>query len=71
MMPVYIEPMPAPPLPKDLPRIDRHVGLWCGCPLLDCCHNEDQYPHRGGRHIDSGSPESGYLYPWPPEDGGS
>jgi hypothetical protein len=50
-------------LPKDGPTADRHLGLWCGCPLLECCHNEDQFEHRG-RHIDLGSPRSGYLLPW-------
>jgi hypothetical protein len=19
----------------------RHLGMWCGCLLLECCHNED------------------------------
>lgn len=45
--------------------VDRHIGLRCGCPLLDCCHNEGM-PSCGarGHHVDSGSPPSGYLYPW-------
>lgn len=49
--------------------------MWCGCPLLDCCHNEmpeDNYAFKGGfhagHHVDSGSPASGYLYPWEPGD---
>jgi hypothetical protein len=42
--------------------------------LLDCCHHElpddgFQFLHRrSGRHIDSGSPQSGYLLPWEPGD---
>ena len=68
MWPVAVEPLPLPPLAKDLPAVERHLGMWCGCLLLDCCHNEDRHPHGHGRHVDSGDPRSGYLYPWEPGD---
>ena len=49
--------------------VDRHLGLLCICLLLDCCHDEDQGPCRSlGTHAHSGSPASGYLYPWEPGD---
>ena len=46
----------------------------CSCLLLDCCHNEQPedgfaFDHqRLGRHVDWGSPQSGYLYLWEPGD---
>jgi hypothetical protein len=72
MWPVYVPPLPPPPDRSQ--QVDRHVGMWCGCALLDCCHHE--WPEYGttfrtcssGRHVDSGSPQSGYLYPWAPGD---
>jgi hypothetical protein len=72
MWPVHVE--PPPPLPDRSQQLDRHAGMWCGCPLLDCCHSEmpgDGYAfthHGTGSHIDSGSPQSGYLHPWEPGD---
>ena len=72
MWPVYVPPVPEPPDRSQ--ELDRHVGMWCGCLLLDCCHNElpeDGYAfqwHSYGHHVDSGSPASGYLYPWEPGD---
>ena len=53
--------------------IERHAGMHCICHLIDCCHSEmpeDGYSFRdhGGHHMDSGSPQSGYLYPWEPGD---
>jgi hypothetical protein len=72
MWPVHVE--PPPPLPDRSQQLDRHAGMWCACPLLDCCHSEmpgDGYAfthHGTGSHIDSGSPQSGYLYPWEPGD---
>lgn len=65
---------PAPPEPDRSQDVNRHLGMWCGCMLLDCCHHElpeDGYVfiHQGsGRHADSGSPQSGYLLPWEPGD---
>jgi hypothetical protein len=60
--------------------VDRHLGMWCCCPLIECCHNEDT--DQGGRwrvgtdplacgygvHAHSGSPVSGYTQPWEPGD---
>lgn len=65
---------------RDTAGIDRHLGLWCPCPLIECCHNEDT--DQGDRwrvsagalacstgvHAHSGSPASGYTQPWEPED---
>lgn len=65
---------PAPARPDRSQVVDRHAGMWCGCMLLDCCHNEmpeDNCEFRRctwGRHVDSGSPQSGYLWPWEPGD---
>lgn len=60
-------PQPAqPPLPDpgDSQEVDRHLGLWCGCFLIDCCHNEDQPPcSASGPHHHSGTFASGFLYP--------
>jgi hypothetical protein len=68
MWPVYVPPPPPEPDPGESQAVDRHLGMWCGCPLLDCCHNEDQPPcSTYGRHVESGSPASGYLYRWTPE----
>jgi hypothetical protein len=73
MWPVYM-PLLSLPMPDQSQKLDRHLDMWCGCPLLDCCHNE--FPEDGftfrlcskGRHYDSGSPASGYLLPWAPDD---
>lgn len=71
---VHVEPLPPfPPPLKDQLRVERHLGMYCGCPLLGCCHNEDyELGFNCGRltqrHFHSGSPESGYLLPWPPRD---
>ena len=60
--------------------VDRHLGKWCGCSLVECCHNEDT--DQGDRwrvtpgdygcgyrvHAHSGSPLSGYTQPWEPGD---
>lgn len=53
---------------RDRTGVDRHLNVYCSCPLLDCCHNErDGEPfgcgQRGG-HAESGNPATGYLYPW-------
>jgi hypothetical protein len=63
----------APYLPAG--PVNRHLGMHCICALIDCCHNEmpeDGYAFKGGfhagHHMDSGSPASGYLYPWEPGD---
>jgi hypothetical protein len=72
MWPVYVPPAPPLPDPAESQTVDRHAGMWCGCLLLDCSHNElpgviwnlGQY----GRHVEWGSPASGYLYPWEPDD---
>jgi len=64
-------PPPAPPLPdpRESQAVDRHLGMWCGCRLLDCCHNEDQDPCPDqGRHAHSGNPATGYMHPWEPGD---
>jgi hypothetical protein len=63
-----IPPQPPPPDPGESQSVDRHLGLWCGCPLIECCHNEDHEPCRQGRHFHSGSPASGYAHPWEPDD---
>ena len=61
-------------------NVDRHLGLRCGCPLIECCHNEDtdqgdrwRVSHDDGgcslgTHAHSGSPVSGYTQPWEPGD---
>jgi len=69
MWPVFVEPVPEPPDPAESQLVDRHTGMWCGCMLLDCCHNE-QVPFctTYGRHFHSGNPATGYLYPWEPGD---
>lgn len=67
---------PLPPVPQaDLSQqVARHLGMHCICALIDCCHNEmpeDNYAFRhcsSGHHMDSGSPASGFLYPWEPGD---
>src|SRR5260221_194731 len=72
MWPVYIPPVPAPPDRSQ--ELERHLGMHCICLLIDCCHNE--MPEDGcafthgynGHHMDSGTPASGYLYPWEPGD---
>lgn len=63
---------------RDSTGLDRHLGLYCFCPLIECCHNEDT--DEGDRwrlsaatcsprrHMDSGSPLSGYTQPWEPGD---
>jgi hypothetical protein len=60
--------------------VDRHLNLWCGCPLIECCHNEDTDQGNrwrvvtagdgcgNGPHAHSGSPASGYTRPWEPDD---
>jgi hypothetical protein len=52
--------------------VDRHLGMLCCCGLLDCCHNENGRPFNCGLirevHVHSGSPQSGWLYPWSPEE---
>lgn len=60
--------------------VDRHLGMICLCPLIECCHCEDtdegdRYrvtPDRNvcgtGVHAHSGSPVSGYTQPWEPGD---
>jgi hypothetical protein len=64
-----LPPQPPRPDPRESQSVDRRLGLWCSCPLLDCCHNEDQEPCGSwGRHVHSGSPASGYLLPWEPGD---
>jgi hypothetical protein len=68
MWPVYVPPLPEPPDPGESQTAERHLGMWCGCRLLDCCHNELGIDHGPGMHVDSGSPASGYLYPWEPGD---
>ena len=69
MWPVHAEPLLTLPDPGESQVVARRVGLWCGCPLLDCCHNEDYGPCRDtGVHVHSGSPASGHVYPWEPGD---
>jgi uncharacterized protein YuzE len=60
--------------------VDRHLGLLCLCPLIDCCHCEDTDEGDrwrltpdvlgcgSGIHVHSGSPVSGYTQPWEPGD---
>lgn len=53
--------------------VDRHLGLVCMCALLDCCHDEQEdKPFSCGRqhdrHVHSGNPATGYLYPWTQEE---
>jgi hypothetical protein len=66
----------------DAVGVDRHLGLFCLCPLIECCHNEptdegDNYRYPDppsaaacptGVHAHSGSPVSGYTQPWEPGD---
>jgi hypothetical protein len=70
--PVLSVPLPEPPEFSTAQTVERRTGMWCGCLLLDCCHNEidGTWWNHGehGRHVDSGSPASGYLYPWEPGD---
>jgi hypothetical protein len=67
-------PLPVVPEADLSQQVARHLGMHCICYLLDCCHNEmpgDNYAfrhHSSGHHMDSGSPASGYLYPWEPGD---
>jgi hypothetical protein len=68
-------PLPPRPPEADLSQqVARHLGMVCLCSLIDCCHQEmpeDNYAFRhcsSGVHVDSGSPASGFLYPWEPED---
>lgn len=59
-------------------RPERHTGLWCGCLLLECCHNEDtdegdrwragRDSCGSGQHVHSGSAVSGGTQPWEPGD---
>jgi hypothetical protein len=64
-----LPPQPPRPDPCESQDVDRHLGLFCMCPLIDCCHNEDQDPCRSrGTHAHSGSPVSGYTQPWEPDD---
>lgn len=65
---VPLPPQPPLPDPCESQVVDRHLGLWCGCALLDCCHNEDHGPCMRGRHSHSGSPASGFVHPWEPGD---
>lgn len=66
---------------RDATGLERHAGLWCGCPLIECCHNEDADEgdrwrisaeelgcRFAGQHVHSGSPASGYTQPWEPGD---
>ena len=52
--------------------VDRHLGMLCCCSLLDCCHDENGQPFNCGHvhkvHVHSGSPRSGWLYPWTQEE---
>ena len=61
--------------------VDRHIGLYCGCFLIECCHNEDtdqggrwrvsaaDHDCRTGRgHHHSGNPATGFVHPWEPGD---
>jgi hypothetical protein len=53
--------------------VDRRLGIWCHCSLLDCCHNEgiDRFNCGSSRHdghAHSGNPASGYLHPWTQEE---
>lgn len=61
-----------PPLPDpcESQAVDRRLGITCMCPLIDCCHNEDQDPCGSSPrpHVHSGSPVSGYTQPWEPGD---
>jgi hypothetical protein len=56
--------------------VNRHLGMYCCCPLLDCCHNEQDGEtwncgHLDSVHVHSGSPASGYLWPWAGEEYGA
>jgi hypothetical protein len=70
MWPVYVPPPPPEPDPGESQSVDRHLGMRCGCFLLGCCHNEDQPPCPSSPHPHhhSGSPATGYVYPWEPGD---
>ena len=52
--------------------VERHLGMWCGCTLLNCCHDESGRAFNCGsgwdRHVHSGNPWTGYLYPWSPAE---
>lgn len=52
--------------------VDRRLGMYCSCPLLDCCHNERDGESFGcgrrGGHAESGNPATGYLWPWTDEE---
>jgi hypothetical protein len=69
-----LPPAPAPPQADLSQQAARHLGMFCMCSLIDCCHHEmpeDNYAFRhssNGVHVDSGSPASGYRYPWEPGD---
>jgi hypothetical protein len=67
--PVPVLPQPEAPEPGQSQKVARHLGMFCGCPLIDCGHNEDRADFESGsqdrdRTMWSGAPESGYLYPW-------
>ena len=65
---------PRQPEPDRSQDVSRRTGLLCLCSLLDCCHDErperNYSPSPGHEHVHmcSGSPQSGYLYPWEPGD---
>lgn len=66
-------PLPPPPDPGESQHVRRHIGMYCGCSLIDCLHNESDHRFESGaadreRVHYSGSPQSGYLYPWEPGD---
>lgn len=72
MWPVPVLAAPGPPDPTQSQEADRHLGMWCGCLLLDCSHNElpgvDWNLGQHGRQIESGSPRSNGLYPYEPDE---
>lgn len=62
-----------------VPGVDRRLGQWCGCSLIECCHNEDTdegdrwrvpggSPSCRGAHHHGGSPVSGHTQPWERSD---
>lgn len=57
---------------RGYPAADRHLGMYCCCGLLDCCHDENGDAFNCGRgrtvHVHSGNPATGYLYPWTQEE---
>lgn len=68
--PVAIQP---PPDPFTSQAVRRHLGMYCGCDLIECIHNEDDPWFADGRRDNdrghwSGSPASNYRYPWPKGD---